>query len=252
MGGTDSVTGQAWPPKIGGADAMFQMMNNAGSASPSTIGNWIQNRVETVTGRTGASTRAMYQGISTLGGDATQDPFQLLPAQDIPEMYISQWVKLQPDMFQKMAAGTWRDLFEWKTTDTDFRVELAMVNYGGGTPYWQIRGDGWIPSYQEFWRVTNKTIPIPVGQWFKLEVYWKRGTGSDGRVWMAVNGQVLVDKIGNNYGPNRSRINRVMVSTVYGGHPAPQYQWTDDLQIWSTFPTVQSGTAWHNPPYAAH
>jgi len=26
----------------------------------------------------------------------------------------------------------------------------------------------------------------------------------------------------------------------------------DDVQIWSTFPTVSSGDAWYNPPYAPH
>jgi hypothetical protein len=255
MAGTDPTTGFTWPPKVWGGVGKYQLLSNpvnASPADPSNVGSYMFNQVQYVTGPKGTPTRAMYSEITKRGGDATQDPFQLLPASESPDLYISQWVKLQPDMFEKMSAGTWRDLFEWKTTDTDYRVELAMVNYGGGTPYWQIRGDGWIPSYSEYWRVVNKAVPIPVGKWFKLEVFWHRSSGSDGRVWMAVDGQVIADRRGANMGPNNSRIDRVMVNTVYGGGAMPQYQWVDDLQIWSTFPSATPGQAWYNPPYASH
>jgi hypothetical protein len=253
--GTDTTTGFSWPPKLWGGVGKYQLLSNpvnSSPASPSNVGSYMFNEIQSVIGPKGVPTRAMYSEITKRGGDSTQNPFQLLPASESPHLYISQWVKLQPDMFEKMRAGTWRDLFEWKTTDTDYRVELAMVNYGGGTPFWQIRGDGWIPRYQEYWRVQNKAVPIPVGRWFKLEVFWHRSSGSDGRVWMAVDGQVIADRRGPNMGPNKSRINRVMVNQLYGGGSYKMYQWIDDLQIWSAFPTAAPGDPWYDPPYAAH
>jgi hypothetical protein len=161
---------------------------------------------------------------------------------------------LQPDLVQKLT-GTWRDIFEWKTSG-DYRVELAMVDYNStGKPYWQARGDndanGGLP-YQEFWRETNTAVPIPVGQWFKLEIFWHRSTGSDGRVWFAVNGQKIFDHLGSNIGVNNNPITRIMMNQLYSGSTFPIYQWLDDLQVWSTFPTATSANGWYDPPYGPH
>ena len=38
---------------------------------------------------------------------------------------------------------------------------------------------------------------------------------SDGRVWVAVNGQVIVDHYGANYGVNNAPINRIMMPNLY-------------------------------------
>jgi len=81
-----------------------------------------------------------------------------------------------------------------------------------------------------------------------LEVFWHRSVGADGRVWVAVNGQVLADHRGPNMGVNNAAINRIFTSLVYSGSPYPIYQWTGDLEIWDGFPPVVG----NNPPYAPH
>ncbi len=262
--GTDSSTGFAWPPKVSGGQGQFQTLTNptAGApADPTNIGNYMSNQLVTVTGHKGNATRALLSTITQSGccgtssqdaqNGSTQDPYQILPAADVPEMYISQWIMLQPDLAQKMSANTWRDLFEWKTTDTDYRVQLAIKS-NNGSLYWAAIGDGYVPAFTEYWRVNNTTVPVPVGQWFKLEIYWKRGSGTSGRVWMAVNGQVIADQRANNIGPNGSPIDRIMMSQLYSGSGYSIYQWLDDVQIWSTFPTAASGNAWYDPPYGSH
>jgi len=268
--GTDSNTGSTWPPSINGGSAQFQMIANSSSGSTtSNIGNYISNQIQTMTGHTGAQTQAMYSEILQSGccgtnsqansGGSTQDPYIIQPSSDVKDMYISEWVMLQSDLVQKMSAGTWRDLFEWKTSDStgssgtgpDFRVELTIATYGG-TPYWFMSGNGYVPTYTEYWRINNTSVPVPIGKWFKLEVFWHRSSGSDGRVWMAVNGQVIGDHYGSNVGPNGSPINRIMMTQLYSGGTFPISQWLDDVQIWSTFPTAASGDAWYNPPYAPH
>jgi hypothetical protein len=263
--GRDTSTGFSWPPKIGDGTAQYQLLENASTpGTPQTIGEYMHNAVQTVTGHTGSPTKVMFSEISQSGccgtatqdtnDGATQDPYVLLPRHDVPELYVSEWVRLQGDFEKKMSEGngTWRALFEWKTSDTDDRLSLNIVTYNKTPPRWLALADSFTPTHQEFWRVEDKTPPVPVGKWFKIEVYWKRNSGADGRIWMAVDGHVIADKHGPNLGPNESPINRIMLTQLYSGSPYPISEWIDDVQIWSTFPTASRGSAWYDPPYAPH
>src|SRR6185437_17151193 len=113
---------------------------------------------------------------------------------------------------------------------------------------WDNDANGGYPK-QEFWRAQNSNIPIPVGEWFKLEVFWHRAKDSTGRVWYAVNGQVIDDHHGTTIGVNNDPVGRIMINQVYSGTTYPIYQWTDDIQIWQGWPTAQQGDAWYDPPY---
>jgi hypothetical protein len=219
------------------------------------------NQIQAGAGRNGS--RALYGDIRQSGccgtdpqkSSVTQNPYLLLPASEVRELYISYWVKLQPDLAQKLHAGRpWRVLFEWKSAG-DFRVILSVVAHARVAPFWQIGADnvanGGLP-HEEYWRVDNRSVPVPVGRWFKLEVFWHRSSGAAGRVWMAIDGQVIVDRSGPLMGVNNAPINRIMVTQIYSGGAYPIYQWVDDLQIWSRFPTAAPGDPWYDPPYAPH
>jgi hypothetical protein len=258
--GTDSMSGFSWPPRIKGGSASFQVRSGTLSM-PWTISDYIVNEIQTVTGRTGAPTRAHYSLMKQTGCTGTasqettkcsaQDPYLVRPAQEPGDLYISFWRKLQPDLLQKLV-NSWYVVFEWKTTG-DYRVISQIVTYGG-TPYWEIRADnnaGDLP-YQEFWRVNNRAVRVPIGEWFKFEVFWHRSKDSDGRVWMAVNGQKLADKFGPNIGVNDNPIDRIMILQLYSGASYPLEQWTDDVQIWSAFPSAKPGEPWYDGVYAPH
>jgi hypothetical protein len=250
--GIDSITGFAWPPNIwGGGATHFQLLVDA-PVDATTVGNYMFNQTQTVTGHDGSSTQALYQQISQSGccgtgpqgGSPTQDPFMIQPVGETSDLYISYWLKYQPDLAQKMTNPNWHVVFEWKTAG-DYRVIAQVVTWGigaGGISVplsWQIRGDnaanGGLP-YQQFWEVYNTTVPVPVGEWFKFEVFWHRSSGSDGRVWMAVNGQVIVDYYGSNMGVYNAPINRIMMPNLYSSTSYPIYQWVDDVEIWDSFP----------------
>jgi len=80
-----------------------------------------------------------------------------------------------------------------------------------------------------------------VGQWFRVEIFAHRSSGADGRVWMAVNGQTLVNRYGSNMGVNNLPWNRIFASLNYSsGQSLPAYQWLDDLEIWDGFPSNAS------------
>jgi hypothetical protein len=262
--GTDSASGFTWPPRIASGGGQFQVRSGTNSApSPSTISNYIVNDIHTVAGRSGGATRVLYTLMKQTGCTGTasqeatscsaQDPYLLQPTSEPGDLYISYWRKIDPTLAQKLVHG-WHVLFEWKTTG-DYRVIAQIVNYGGVAPYWEIRADnvanGGLAN-QEFWRVNNRSVAVPLGEWFKFEVFWHRSPGSDGRVWMAVNGQKIVDKFGPNIGVNGNPINRIFLTQLYSAASYPLEQWTDDIQIWSGFPSARPGDPWYDGVYGPH
>jgi hypothetical protein len=247
--------------------------------TPSNIGSYMFNEIQNVTGHDGSPTQAIYSeivqsgccGTSPQGGAPTQDPYVHFPPSEQGDLYFSHWVKLQPDLATRMEVGPpgsggwhWRVLSGWKTAG-DYRV-IAQVNRDrwihNGELFWVLIGDneanGGLP-YKKFWELHNAAVTVPVGEWFKLEMFWHRSLGGDGRVWMAVNGQVIFDRFGRNMGSSNPLdpefafldsprpINRIFTSSVYSSTSYPIYQWVDDLQIRSTFPSVCD-----DPPCAPH
>src|SRR5713226_127991 len=121
--GLDSITGFTWPPNIwGGGPTHFQMIADT-TVDATTIDNYMFNQIQTVTGHDGSPTQALYQQISQSGccgtgpqgGSPTQDPFMIQPVGETSDLYISYWLKYQPDLAQKMTNPNWRVVFEWKT-----------------------------------------------------------------------------------------------------------------------------------------
>lgn len=277
--GQDSVTNFTLPSTLGNGTTRFLLLSDPVSTTSANIEDYLYSRFETVAGHTGATTRAVRQqitknltGTAPMGAQSLQNEFQFLPKNTINDLYVSYWLKVQPDLVQKMTnlpagpgidrGGTWRGIFAFKTgslkadgwpaNDGDYRVEAYINTYGGTTPYWCILGDNNAGAATgsgvvRYWTEENRNVPVPIGQWFKLEIYWHRSSGSDGRVWMGVNGQTIADHRGPNMGVKNLPINRIMAPMLYTGQTMPAYQWVDDLEIWDGFPAPGS-----NPPYAPH
>jgi hypothetical protein len=94
---------------------------------------------------------------------------------------------------------------------------------GSGQPlFWRIRAEYMQPesiAYNGIWTYENKTVPIPFGKWFTLDIYMKRGDASNGKykITMTIDGEqpvVLFDVTG---------------STIYPGHPELQ------ISAWQNF-----------------
>jgi len=276
--GTDASTGYTWPPHVWGAtSSKFQLLadNPTGTMDPTAIGSYMLNRILPLTGHKGTLTNTLYSqvlrsgccGQDPQGGGATQDAFLLQPTNETGDLYISYWIRYQPGLGKQLTPGTWRDLFKWKTgtpgqDDGDYRVLVQVATWncpGSPTPpyCWLIQADNNassspapLPAPGYYWQVTNSAVPVPIGHWFKFEVFWHRSTGADGRIWMAVNGHVICDR----YGANKiaKNINRIFITNNYAGVAYPSSQWLDELQIWNGFPVVGAAEPWYDPPYSAH
>ncbi|MGE0030829.1 MAG: carbohydrate-binding protein [Steroidobacteraceae bacterium] len=271
--GLDSLSNFSWPPQLWGGGGKFLLLSEPVITTALNIGNRMFNRIDTVTGPRGNQTRSLLQQISynvngtgPMGSSSEQNEFQFLPRQETSDLYLSYWLKLQPDLVQKMATdywgnnGTWRAIFAFKTggqtawgdpaNNGDYRVE-AYVRSSGGQMFWSILGDnnagGGAPLVNN-WNLENRSIPVPIGTWFKLEFFWHRSNGADGRIWMAANGQPIADRRGPNMGAWNLPINRIIAPMLYTGGAMPVYQWVDDLEIWDGFPAANGD----NPPYAPH
>jgi hypothetical protein len=132
------------------------------------------------------------------------------------------------------------------------------VNTPNPAPFWAVIADnvagGGYPLANG-WSETNTAIPVPDdGSWNKVEIYFHRSSGNDGRFWMGVNGTQLFNHVGPNMGQASLPINRIMPFMLYSGGYHPIYQWVDDLQIWTGgFPSSSCTTeSWCDPPYASH
>lgn len=281
LSGTDNASGDTWPPSIWeGSDGRFQLIADA-PVNSSTVSNYIVNEMQDATVLSGG--RALHSkikqsgccGTDPQGWGGTQDPYIILPSglqgpESEGDLYVSYWLRFQPNLEDLMEVGNpqsgwhWRAFFEWKTAG-DYRV-LARIRrdpyINEGRLFWHVTFDNEAncplyhencPAYVGYWDPgPNFSVPVPVGQWFKVEIFWHRSSGSDGRVWMAVDGQAITDREFPNIGAFGDVIDRIMIMQVYGSSGYPMEQWVDDLQIWSSFPTATAGDPWYDPPYAPH
>ena len=279
--GTDAIARKytdksTWPPDIWRGGGRLQLIADV-PVTAKAMGDYMFNQIRTTTGHDGRQTQALYSeitrgpnGQNSIGRAATQNSFQLLPVSELGDLYISFWLKFQPDLAQQMSnlppgpgiqeGGTWRAFFEWKTgtpghDDGDYRVAAYVLTYGGNAPYWAVSGDnvagGGYPMVNN-WSVEKPLdLPVPVGAWFKFEAFWHRSSDMDGRIWMAANGHVIADRYGANMGSRRLNINRIFWN-LYSGSRLPVYQWIDDVQIWDGLPTATASDPWYDPPYAPH
>ena len=243
--GTDSETGFTWPPKVAGLNyAGLQIITKA-QVTSSTIGNYYDAGIRQIPERVWPQ-RELYQVLKEPIKCCNQIPVMWQggwKSGDAKELYITYWFKHQADLVELLKLGGWRVQFEWKTGGYqntgggDYRIGTSIV-LRDGKPAWLTIGDNNANApitVQRYWLSENKVVPVPINEWFKYEIYWKRSTTSSGRFWSAVNGKVIVDRFGANMGAFGLPITRVMLNNAYGGAGPTQSRMTG-LEIHSTWP----------------
>jgi hypothetical protein len=145
---------------------------------------------------------------------------------DLSVYHTSHRMYLNPDLgflTQYPASIHWFTLFEiWNQHQDQWagdqagscRWNLALYKEPGvGQPlYWQIEAEQMQPDSEKYlWKASNDSVPIPFGKWFTLDVYMKRGEGSEGRFTI----KIIVDGV-------TSVICDEANTTIYPGHPEIQ------------------------------
>ena len=226
--GQDTETGFSWPINILGASG------SAIHLIEDDLRQAVDTRIETVVGRTGQRTRALFSTESYSLG-VTQAPYEILNIRKgRRDLYIRYWIKLDSISFGQ--PDSWRTFFEWKTRGyargRGFRLISFIYTDAGGDPYWHWQGDA--TPQRPVWEIDNRDIPVPLDEWFLTEFYWHWSEGDDGRALWRINGEV----VGDHFGPttrNHQPIDFIMLTQIYG-NANPKYQWIDDIEIWDTLP----------------
>jgi hypothetical protein len=260
VAGINVATGTQGPILPFGATRSGLQLLAEASVTSSTIGNYMINEIQQVTGPAGNPVNALFQSLKISNAapptwGSSQDAFMIRrelvdsgQQGDTGDVYYSYWFKFQSDLHTQLGTGNgdnWRVMSEWKTGGLnntwkgDYRIITAVQQDSSGRLSWSTSGDNvanGISTEQTYWQEDNTTVPVPVGKWFKYEVFWHRSSGSDGRYWAAVDGQVIADHKGSNMGIYNLPINRIFLTNAYSGGKAPIQQWLTGLEIWDGFP----------------
>ncbi len=228
------VDGFSWPIKIWNHSGILQMI----VGRDKNIWEYIENRMEYVVGPDNRSTRALHQIIKRYDYDygCTQDPYIIYTnGTEKGDLYIKYDLKFPSNLKELLGKDGWLTFCEWKTVD-DYRLAFYVYSDEYGDLYWYVHGDSNVNGdepYEEYWYEENRSVEVPQGKWFTVEIYWHRSEDEEGRVWWAIDGKTIVD----HRGPNKisSPINAIMIFTAYS---SAEYfhQWIDNIEIWNGFP----------------
>lgn len=261
--GTDHSTGYSWDKNE--VPGVMQFVYIAGRQPE----NYISTRLEQTSGRNGEATTALYMGVKAdfpddKFGAVSRNEFSFFPAgRSFNEGYVSLWMKLQDNLLDiapktkssrqlgYYGLDSWRMLMEIKEPDSgialkgrgtnNYRISFFIARDSlTNKMYWLLRGEMPQPVRKIDWESENRNIEVPIGEWFKMEAYYKKGK-EDGRIWWAVNGQEIADYRGRTEHPdNPLPVKFWSFFKLYQDEAWFQkgevFQWVDDLEFWSSWP----------------
>ena len=226
--------------------------NGFGSTQPAPvdIANYFDASIETVTGHLGNQTKTLKHELLQQGGGADQSTQTWYEMRNNTgdklladgDLYCTYWMKQPATLESDMGPNNFNHVFEWKSSTTDYRIVASIYTQtvgNGGELIWScvIDGPNSSPSSGPYYYEYSPVPPI-AGDWFKVEAFYHRSEGLDGRFYFAVNGSALFDTKISRYGSNGSTINRLFLWGLYSAPVAsyPMQKWIDDVEIWDGFP----------------
>jgi hypothetical protein len=216
-------------------------------------------------GSGGNPTHVLHQWLIQMGENQPQVPYIIRPRNTFAQqhdLYMRFWLKYPDEL-----TGYWQMPWQFKTYDShtadssdSLRVSLFAtpnVSHNGtscpgataGQWHWLIQADPGVGTPGTLkWQQCNPTAEVPMGRWFKVEVFFHRATSATGtgRVWVAIDNNEILDytvagtPLENGMYAAGSPIDRIMLPQQYGGDEWPRDQYVDDLEIWNGFPANAS------------
>ncbi len=208
----------------------FQILVNS-----KNLKRYLVNKIEETIGIDNKKTKALHQIIKKKELGWTQDPY-LIETKDkeVKQLYIRYSLKYPKNLSKLIGKEGWVVFSEFKTV-SDYRLAFYVYKDKYGKLYWYVHGDNVVLDdipYIQYWDRENKKVSVPVGEWIDVEIFWRRSKGSDGRVWLAINGKKTIDYHGETKLKDPIRI--IMPYTNYSNNPIDQ--WIDNVEIWDNFP----------------
>lgn len=274
ISGVDS-SGFQWPVRLWvGANDEGGLLQYISQSNTGHVTDYAGAQIETQIGHGGSNTHVLHQWLIKKGDKQPQIPYAIRPTNTFSQqhdLYMRFWLKY-PYPFSTDASDNdyWQMPWQFVTDGTfgggdarALRVSLFATrsptynkencNIAAGSPlhwHWVIQGDQ-DPDHV-LWQRCNKDSEVPMGRWFKVEIFFHRATSNNGagRVWVAIDGEKIfedtVNKTNSHGNPEGgmyaagSPIVRINLPQMYGGDEWPREQFVDDVEIWNGFPSNAS------------
>ncbi len=231
-------------------------------------GNFVETTIDKVVGRKDKPTSAIYMSVKMdfpydKFGNVTRNELSYFPDSALTEGYVAVWIKLQDDFLEKAPKtkaskqldyyqlDSWRMLMEIKEPNSgiskkgrgtnNYRISFFIARDSTTNKmYWLLRAESPQPVRKIDWEIENKMVEVPIGEWFKMEAYFKKDK-KNGRVWWAVNNQQVANYEGRTEHPdNPMPVKFWSFVKLYQDEKwfenGPVFQWIDDLEFWTGFP----------------
>ena len=218
-----------WPIRLAGEEGEFQMIIHN-----QEIDSYIKNSLEYVKGIDGKKSRVLHQVVKKKDKRYSQDPYVVYTKnKEQKEIYLRYTLKYPKNLAEKLGKNGWLTFCQYKTA-SDYRLSFYIYTDENKKLYWYVHEDNVVVDdipYKEYWFRENRSN-VKQGEWFDVEIYWYRSKFKNGRVWLAIDGRVLIDYRGRTM--LDEPIHEMMLFTNYANGPLEQ--WVDNLEIWDTFP----------------
>lgn len=258
--GRDATTGFDWSADLPAKSASFVYIANA---NPPT--DYFRTELRDTAGRAGAPTRALYMEVTKISparattGVLNRNEFSLFqPAAD--QAYTRHWLRLQDNYLEVCPQDdktSWRMFYEVKEPDSkvarvagkenrqtgtnNYRISCYIRRTPAGKLYWHVRGESPQPVRKVDWDIFNDEVPVPVGRWFQVEVFFRHAPAPDGLVWLAIDGRQVALHRGNAQHPTNPL--PLKFYSPFKLYQSPEWlaagpvsQWIDDVEFWPDFP----------------
>jgi len=164
---------------------------------------------------------------------------------------------LDADLYEKWPntkSSDWINIGEWKEKrrpeypgDMNWRMAILVkrdVTKPNSRAYFELLREQTQPKRVVESATRNKNVDVPVGEWFKVEVFWKLDA-TDGRLFYSVNGETVFDFRGRTqHKTDPKTLNMVSYlknyrnATWLAGDKST-YHMYDDFELWTDFPPAR-------------
>ena len=248
---TPFQSGGKWWQKISGADQGYNWVSDLPGAGNGIIqfmvetqdvpleelNQYIRSEIQTVIGPDGRSTRAWF--MLNVGHYTNGPPYYTgqrvclsasagnEPPDDFNEFFTTYHMKLNPDFATSMIKNSWYLTVEiWVPDNTN---KLFIIRHStGGALKWLFEPHTDIP-------LINESAVVPLNQWFKVGIYYKHRTSSDGIIQIWINDDKIFDYKGST-ASSGGGVNALNFLKAYSNR-ANVGHWVDDFIMYDTLPT---------------
>ena len=223
------------------------VLSMVGEVTAAPVTDYLTASLKTVTGRTGAPTRALslHSRVQSGGGGSQQIVVQNVGLGVEPVVFQRMWVKFDTGTLSRATKAGKRAFFQtfWEAiARPDYRIQIGIAYDDEAGLYWKAKGD-FMDGAGSQWKASLKNVPVVLAShaaaegWHKVEIWMDR---ANGELEVAIDGQVLAQRQGGLIGASGNRVDVLRMMMVHSAAAPLGEVLFDELEVWDGVP----GDAW--------